>query len=732
MVFEADTPMHAETKTHVNGIPGRGGEMDAVKQVIQHHPKQTGPKQPISEQAYQMPPWLFQHQELFQVLQQAQSIDQASLRNTLNHLHFMECHILVHLRHPRYEESFLVRAYPEACLGNEMTGRWSQDTLSGLEWDHFRFLHLILDDGRFLIMVPALLKEMDRTGLKVQLPDKSFAVAKRRARRFFCKHSTAELIQNSFVARGDLIDFNALAFRIRVKPEAPCSFNWFNMDEHMIINLRQENKIFFSGTCRRIRSQRHFSEKEIVVTPVKDEINRFRKRTIRNPRQKLLPRPLIVFNHPFLKKKVQRMVFDLSSSGFSVFESTEDGVLIPGMIITDLCIHFAGNLHIRCDAQVIYRKEMEKKQAHCGLVILDMDIKNYSRLTDILTNAMDPHAHTSGALDMEALWEFFFETGFIYPKKYGIIQGHRQGFKETYQRLYEENPEIIRHFTYQSDGKIYGHISMLRAYERTWLIHHHAARPMDGKRPGFVVLKQIMHYLNDAHRLPSTKMDYVMCYYRPENKFPDRVFGGFAKDLEDPRGCSMDLFCYLPYPSLSLGTRLPKDWSIQASDAADLWELSRFYHDESGGLMLDAMGLGTDPSEADSVPKLYQRLGFLRRWGFYSLKHHDRLMAVMILNQSTLGFNLSELLNGLKIVVTRGDELPWETLSKAVGQLIGKYNMNKIPLMFYPQSYVQARGVPYEKKYQLWVLNVRYGNEYMEYMNKRFRIGFKPSDPSMS
>ncbi|MBW1912508.1 MAG: pilus assembly protein PilZ, partial [Deltaproteobacteria bacterium] len=94
---------------------------------------------------------------------------------------------------------------------------------------------------------------------------------------------------------------------------------------------------------------------------------------------------------------------------------------------------------------------------------------------------------------------------------------------------------------------------MVRAYQKAWLLQHHAARAMDSKRTGFIVLKQIMHYLNDMYRLPSAKMDYVMCYFQPANKFPDRVFGGFARSLKNPRGCSMDLFAYLPYTGLSLG-----------------------------------------------------------------------------------------------------------------------------------------------------------------------------------
>ena len=85
------------------------------------------------------------------------------------------------------------------------------------------------------------------------------------------------------------------------------------------------------------------------------------------------------------------------------------------------------------------------------------------------------------------------------------------------------------------------------------MIHHHAARIMDSKRPGFMVLKQIMYYMNDMYRLPSAHMDYVMCYFRPENRFPDFVFGGFAKTLKNSQGCSMDLFSYLTYTRLSLG-----------------------------------------------------------------------------------------------------------------------------------------------------------------------------------
>jgi len=354
-----------------------------------------------------------------------------------------------------------------------------------------------------------------------------------------------------------------------------------------------------------------------------------------------------------------------------------------------------------------------------------MGIQAYSSLTHILTSAMDPHAYVSTDVDMDALWEFFFETGFIYPKKYRLIQPQRSQFKETYKKLYQDNPEIARHFTYQRNGRIFGHISMVRAYERAWMIHHHAAKAMENKRTGFMVLKQIMHYLNDMHRLPSACMDYTICYFRPENKFPDRVFGGFAREHNNPRGCSLDLFGYLPYTPLSLGTKLPEGWTLSLSSDRDLWEFEHFYMSHSGGLLLDAMGLRHTDAGEHSVEEIYRNLGLTRTWQTYSLKSNGRLHALLVVNHSDLGFNLSELLNGIKVLVANPKALPWSVLSTAISQFTGEFEMERVPVLFYPVSYVEDNEIPFEKHYQMWVLNVQHGNEYLEYMQKKFRITYK-------
>jgi len=677
----------------------------------------------VSEEQSWLPPYLFDHKDLAEAPGQSKTLDREALTNMINHIHFMGGYVLVHLHHFKYGKSVLLRAYPEPCIGQSLRCRWSNERFSGIQMKHYRFLHLLIDDGQSMVLVPASVQEMNNEILEIQLPENSYSVSRRRCRRYPSSGISAELLQGAFVALGELLDFNPFGFRIRIKSNSSRSFHWFNSDETATVHLREEGKIFFSGVCRCLRKQGKPHEREIILAPTAQKVTRFDKNKTRNPRLKLVPSPTVLFEHPLLKKKFQLEVFDISTAGLSVFEESDKGVLVPGMVIPRLCIDFAGVLKIQCEAQVIYRSEESRNAVRFGIGFLDMDLEAYSRLTGILANALDPHAHVSNEVNIDALWEFFFDSGFIYPKKYGLIHSYRENFKETYTRLYQESSEIAKHFTYQQNGCIYGHISMVRAFERTWLIHHHAARAMNGKRPGFILLKQIMHYLNDMHRYPSAKIDYVMSYFRPENKFPNYVFGGFTRSLEDMRGCSMDLFAYLPFKSEFSASQLPDGWILRECSASDLWELNQSYEHRSGGLLLEAMDLDQDGTSED-LEGLYRRLGLTRKRKAYALSFGSELHAVLVMNQSDLGLNLAELLNGITVFVIDPETLPWEVLSTALAQLTPSYSVEKVPLLLHPFEYVQLQKIPYEKRYHGWVLNVRYGSEFMEYMRKKFRLGY--------
>ena len=494
-----------------------------------------------------LPPWLFHHNDLMSTITSAVRIDKKKLVNTINYLHFKGNNLYVLLKHPRYEEWVLVKADPEPCLGEELICRWDP-TYSDYRLEHYDFQYLMISHDQSVILIPAGMVVSKGNGLTVQLPDESFQISQRQNPRFICQGVKAELWQNGFRAEGALIDFGPNAFRIRLQTDSPASFYWLNVDAPATIHLSDGGEVYYSGSCNCMYQKQDGRSREVILIPSQDQIRRFKAKSLRNPRRQTSPPLHAVFEHPFIKKQVQREIFDTSTSGFSICDKSDDVVLIPGMIIPDMTITYAGILKVHCKAQVIYRKELDDR-VRVGLAILDMDLTNYNHLSQLLNHMQGVDKGMQNEVDSDALWEFFFDTDFIYPKKYKIIQSFKDNFRDIYRRLYDGTTGIAKHFTYQINGRIYGHISMLRAYERTWMVHHHAARPTEGRRIGLAVLKQLIYSLIDMHRFPSAHLDYVIAYYRPENKFPALFFGGFAEDCGNPQHCSLDLFTYLSYPT---------------------------------------------------------------------------------------------------------------------------------------------------------------------------------------
>ena len=700
-------------------FPSRKLEEDNEKLITE----QAISDEPGVKEEFTPPPWLFQHQDLNNVLESAKVINEISLKNKLNHAHFMDKHLLILLRHPKYDDNVIVKVRPGPCLGSELTCQFLTESSSRTNLKNYTFLHLIIDDGQSVILIPATLNRMGKRSFSLHLPQEGYAVGQRQIRRYSCEKIDVELVQRGLMVKGELLDYSPEGFCIRLRHMPFNSVDW-SPDSGVLtmVHLRRDQQNLFSGLCHCIRQQEGLNYADVVLAPAENQVQGSEGEKARRPAQDLPLTPVIIFDHPFFGKEIQLDVSDLSTSGFSVHEKREEGVLMQGMIIPELTIEFAGAITMECSAQVISRLEMEKKMVCCDFAILDMDINCYTRLVHILANAMDPYSRISNKVDMDALWEFFFETGFIYPKKYDLIQSQKEKFKQTYQQLYNNSPEIARHFVYQKNGRLFAHISMVRAYERAWLIQHHAARSVEGRRAGFAVLKQIVLYLNDMHRLPSTKIDQMMVYFQPENKFPDRVFGGFARSQENTGACSMDLFCYLPYSGLSATTKLPEGWSINGCSAMNLWELNLFYRNRSGGLFMDALGLAQKNRSEKSLEEAYSCLGFSRKWRAYSLKFEEELETVLIVNQSDFGFNLSELLNGIKVLLINPEHLSWSILSTAIGQLLGEYRMEDVSLLFFPFDYVKAKDIPYEKQYQLWIYDARFVDQFVQYMKREFRI----------
>ncbi len=654
-------------------------------------------------------------------------IRKAQLINKINFINFQDRTLLVNLKHRAYNSSLTLLARPQPCMGDELDCSWEKSENDLQTLDSYEFQNILIPDGQNLISMEPDLIRMDKHVIRLLLPEHGVEVSSRKMRRHVGKGITAQLIQNSTIFYGKLVDFNACSLKIELTATAPQTFEWINSESSVNLILSDHNETYYSGECKIIRHDADKTTRVYILKPLIYEIQRFKHKEFRSHRYHLTPSPNVFFKHPFTNKRFDLKVVDLSGSGFAVQENQNDSVLLPGMILPELELSFANSFHIKCRAQVVYRKNIETEKGDsrvkCGVALLDINIQDHAKLISILQHAKNENSYFCNRVSLDELWNFFFETGFIYPDKYGHIEKNKHQIKATYEKLYNSDSNITRHFIYQENGRIMGHMAMLRYYKKTWLIHHHAARKSALNKAGLIVLDQIGRMGNNSHRLDSLHMDYLICYYRPDNKFPSRVFGGAAKAIHDPKGCSIDAFAYYHHQcNFNQMTPLPDGWQLDDVSKVDLFELENFYEHLSGGLMLDAIDLRYNLLSIGTLSDEYKRMGLNRHRELLALRQENQLKAVIMVDLTDLGLNLSDLTNCIKIMVVDAKALSANILNAAMDTLAVKFSKASMPALLYPAEYADEQNITYEKHYNLWALSLQFSDQYFKYINRLLRF----------
>ena len=663
----------------------------------------------------------------FETCTHGTKVGKRQIINKLNYINFQDGTILANFTHPKYDKKISLKAAPQPCLGDLLDCQWSKDQNVGPLIRSYEFSNLVIANGQKLLRVEAEPIRIDDDGISLLLPETSYEIGSRKVNRHACNGITVQVLQNSTVFLGSLMDFNGFSFRVKINANPPQTFDWINPEDPVNIVLSDQTATYFSGECKIIRHTQGSRTRNYILEPVKKEIRRFKQKEFRSERYALTPSPTIVFKHPFTKMRIELKIVDLSGSGFSVEEDKGNSALLPGMVLPELELNFSDSYQIKCSAQVVFRKTQDSVDDQlwikCGLALLDMDIKEHLKLIAILHQTKNRNSYICKDVNLDALWDFFFETGFIYPDKYAALQKNKKQIKETYAKIYTRNPQIARHFIYQDKGTIFGHMAMLRFYENAWMIHHHAARKSALNKAGLIVLDQIGRMVNDSHRLYSMHMDYAICYFRPDNKFPSRVFGGAVKSIKNPKACSVDRFAYFHFrhPARSR-SNLPVDWRINETRPDDLQELSDYYEHFSGGLMLDAIDLTPEKLSCDSLSKEYSKVGLTRQRKLFSLKKDGRVKAIFLVNTSNVGLNLSDITNCIKVFVTDSEELDTVVLGNSIS-IVAKLNgKTDFPALLYPVAYADQQQIPYEKIYNLWICNMQFLDEYFRYLKRLLRF----------
>uniref|UniRef100_C6E958 Type IV pilus assembly PilZ n=1 Tax=Geobacter sp. (strain M21) TaxID=443144 RepID=C6E958_GEOSM len=654
------------------------------------------------------------------------SVSKSHLVNRLNFLNFQDQTVLVSLRHEVYDDAISLRARPLPCAGERLDLVWAEIPSLKQLLKTYRFEYLLIADGRKYLVVNSELLTINEEGLSLLLPAACREFQARKIKRHPAREISVQLIQHGVTFDCQLVDYTPVSVRATGSLRSAEVLMWVNTESPVHLRLVRDGEVIYSGNFAIHSRQLSGKSCSFVLRQLNSNIQRYRTKKYRNARQQLVPSPNIVFEHPLIDKRVNLKMADISGTGFAVDEGEGDSVLMAGMMLPDLKISFAHGFNLKCLAQVVSRNAAggEEGSVRCGLAILDMEIHDHVKLLSILHQVANRKSYVSAEVDLDELWDFFFETGFIYPGKYAHFQANKESIKETYAKLYTHNPQIARHFIYLDRGVILGHLAVVRFYPNSWLIHHHAARKSVSIKAGLAVLDQVSRYLNELESFAFAHLRYVYCYYRPDNKFPSRVFGGFAKKHEDQSSCSLDLFSYAFHHGTGERAGLPEPWEFGNSSRFDVAELARFYRHVSGGVMMQAFELYPGGADPEELAREYRALGFRKELHLYSLRKQGSLKAFFLVNRTDAGFNMAELTNCVTVMVL-DEKVPFGFIDSCLEEIGRHYEGNEMPVLTYPFSYVERNSLPYDKVYLLWVLDLQHSDAYLEYCEGLFRTGKK-------
>lgn len=646
------------------------------------------------------------------------------LINKINYANFQDTVLTAQFLQKQFNRNIILKVKPSPYLNGRVYLSLLSDDAANVSFEQLRFLALYIPDNDRTLYVQAEDFKIEENGFSLLLSDNADFLAVRSHKRYSCSGCSALFLQNGVLFKGSIAEFSTQAFVLHLEAEFPYTFSWLNTDSTATVTVQKEKQLLFSGECRIVRWEGNDRSRRYIVEPINTDIKRFKPKQYRSDRYRPDSTVFASFNHPLTGNTIELALFDLSGSGFSVREKRGSESLFPGLVIPSLYITLPGGMKLTCSAQVISKREPEEENHDAEIIhgcsILDMETDHLTKLLSFVHQEDDSTSFINSSIELNELWNFFFESGFIYPEKYAFLLNRKDEIKKTFEKLYIDNPSIGKHFINKKNGTIQAHMGMVRSYENSWLIHHHAAGIQGNGYAGLKVLNQVGSFTNSCHRIPSMHMHYLMCYFRSENKFPVKVFQGIAEKIDDPKSCSLDSFAYF-FPKYRLSeAQLDHGWEIVEASPSDLLDFIAYYGQISDGLLPEAFHIHPDFMGQRTLRDDYKKAELKRDIKLYSLKQRGLMKAVFVADFSNAGLNMSELMNCLKVFITDSVAVSPGILEKALIHMLKLWDED-VPVMLFPSSYMIEKQLPFEKTYVLWILNMEASDKYFTHLHEIFR-----------
>ncbi|MEZ4270902.1 MAG: hypothetical protein R3C68_05565 [Myxococcota bacterium] len=213
--------------------------------------------------------------------------------------------------------------------------------------------------------------------------------------------------------------------------------------------------------------------------------------------------------------------------------------------------------------------------------------------------------------------------------------------EHTVSTLLSKSHRLAKTLVFRDGEDLLGHLSALRTYERTWMCHHlGAVRPKVGRFP----IVQVVHLALSEYLEQFPDMQWVRVYFRPNNPWANRVFGGFARQFKQLPVSGLRVVNYV-FASTQPTLSMPAHTDIHAATPDELEYIEEYFVASGRSLALQSDDYTRSGLLLQNLSQEYAEIGLERRREVYVATHQGRIEAFALLEVSSVGLNFSELTN---------------------------------------------------------------------------------------
>ena len=262
------------------------------------------------------------------------------------------------------------------------------------------------------------------------------------------------------------------------------------------------------------------------------------------------------------------------------------------------------------------------------------------------------------SIGVDELFGLYERTGFLYPDKAARLLPYLGQVKENWRRMLEAGESLLYVLTAGGEREGRAALAVFRTTHRGWTYQHLVSEDNPFASRAVMLAAEAAMILKGSD-------ESAQNWFRPENRFPARVFGSMIQAIGGSLSSAQN-YAYFGLPrKLSLtsdqGIRVvPYDAACNA-DLCSLAEMTR------GRVYVAAEELATDVP-LKSLDLLYRRVGLRRTRQAWLAYRQNRPIGAAIAYRGPLGLNFSFLENRCDLLLMPG--LSEVELQKATSALL--------------------------------------------------------------